>query len=223
MADLTPFTNLITSEHADKPQFVEMVGLSCQPFVELADRIALLSLLYDIDQAVGSQLDVVGQWVGRSRNLDVPITNVYFTLDLAGVGFDEGIWMGAFDPSTGLVSLPDEHYRLLLKARVLNNRWDCDIPDAYILSNIIFGPLGYQIIIEDHQDLSMDLGLIGVSYPDPLTLALLTGGYLNLKPAGVRILYYYTQTVPGPLFALDMDTPLFSGFDSGGWTLITPA
>jgi len=215
------FTSLITTEHADKPLFVEMIRTLCQPTVDWLKQADQFPTLTEIDTAIGAQLDLLGEWIGASRSLSVPISDVYFTLDSDDLGFDSGVWLGPFDPVSGLVDLPDAHYRLLLKAKILNNRWDCDIPDAYELASVIFGPLGYTFVLADHNDLTMDLGLIGNTPPDALTWALLTGGYFNLKPVGVRIQYYFTTTVAGPVFALDLDSELFSGFDEGGWALLT--
>ena len=219
--DTTTFSRLVTSEHADKTQFVETVALLCQPALSWLDLADTFPTALDIDTALGSQLDLLGEWIGFSRKLSSPITGVYFAFDTSGVGFNAGVWLGPFDPVSGLVSLPDEQYRLLLKAKVLNNQWRGDIPSAYQPAAAVFTPLGYQMFIVDHNDLTMDLGLVGSQPPDALTWELFTGGYFDLKPAGVRIAAYLTQTVSGPLFAFDLSSTTFGGFDVGGWALIT--
>lgn len=221
--DVTPFTDLVTSEHQDKPNFMSMVGLLCQPLSDLIILNQSFASKFYVDQAEGEQLDYIGKWVGVSRELTEVLTGVFFSFDTERLGFDEGVWFGRTSTITGLTVLPDDQYRLLIKARILNNRWDADIPDAYEIGSIIFEPLGYSIFIEDHNDLTMNFGLIGEIPPDVLTWKLLTGGYLNLKPIGVRILYYYASLTPGPLFAFDLDNTYFSGFDSGTWARITPA
>lgn len=216
----TKYTNLITSEHQSAPKFMDMVAQVCQAW---ADSVALSQLipgLYDIDQAVGAQLDVIGRWVGISRQLSAPLVGIYFSFDTAGVGFDQGVWLGPYDPTTGLVSLPDDQYRLLLKAKILNNHWDCDTADAYALANVIFQPLGYQLFIQDHGDLTMDLGLIGSGPPPPIVWSMLTTGSLNIKPLGVHINNYVAQSSAGPIFAFDINNTSFAGFDVGSWATI---
>ncbi len=52
---------------------------------------------------------------------------------------------------------------------------------------------------------------------DSLTLALLTGGYIPLKPEGVRVSNYYVSIDSSPIFGWDVDTGLFAGWDSGSW------
>lgn len=212
-----PFTNLITSEHADKLKFVEMVGLTCQPAADLTAIYALLSALYDVDSAVGQQLDVCGQWVGVSRNLAVAIEGVYFSFDAATIGFDQGVWKGPYDLDTGLVSLPDDHYRALIKVRILNNHWDGSLASAYALTAAIFGPLGFTLYIEDPSDLTMRMGLFGSGPPPALVQALLGSGKFNVKPAGIHISTYFSQSAAGPMFGFDLTTLSIAGFDSSTW------
>jgi hypothetical protein len=219
--DVTPYLNLITSEHRDKPKYIAIMTAFLQPMADGLSVADMLVTLFDVDAADGVQLDAIGLWVGRSRNLTVPITGVYFTFD-TGPGFDQGIFKGPFDPSSGLVALPDAQYRTLLKATIAANHWDGTIESAYAAYDIVFGPLGFQIFIVDNQDMSMDLILAG-GVPDALTLALFTGGYLSLKPSGVRIAEYVTPGVPGPIFMFDapVDLPFRAGFDQGAFANIT--
>ena len=218
-AALTDYTSLITSEHQSAPKFMAMVSLFAQWAVDRRNMLASIPTLYDIDSAVGQQLDRVGEWVGISRNLSLPLTGVYFSLDTTGLGFDQGTWLGPFDPTTGLVSLPDDQYRILLYATIAANNWDGTVPGAYAAWNTVFQPLGYSILISDNQDMTMSVVLVGPS-PDAVTLALFTGGYLNLRPAGVGITNYYLPSVPeSPVFGFDVETAAISGFDVGGWVI----
>ena len=216
--DVTPYTNLLTSEHNQKPNFVASVTASVQPF---ADALAVLSTfptLFDIDTAVGSQLDVVGEWIGASRELAIPLTGVYFAFDTAGVGFDQGTWLGPYDSTTALTSLPDDAFRTLLRAKIANNQWSGTVPDAYALLDNLFA--GNTVLIQDNGDMTMLLGIAGATLP-AVQQALLENGYLDIKPVGVRISGYISPSVPGPLFGFDVENSTISGFDVGGWALIT--
>ena len=53
--------------------------------------------------------------------------------------------------------------------------------------------------------------------PDSLTLALLVGGYLPLKPEGVEITEYIVPVNTGPLFAWDVQNSTMQGWDDGSW------
>lgn len=216
------YVTLITSEHADKPNFVTMVQDTCQPFADMYDVLASISGLYDLDAAVGSQLDTVGQWIGVTRYLQESITGVYFAFDTAGVGFDQGVWLGPFDPTTGLVALPDDYYRLLLQTKILNNSWPCNNPTAYMLLQDFFGPLGFTVFIIDPANLTMQIGIVGANPPDPLLLALMTSGELSMRPAGVEMNGFWYQNQAGPLFAFDISNNNFAGFDQGAWAQFSP-
>lgn len=217
--DTTPYENLITSEHQDKPKFKAMIVAVSQAWADMIDENSRIAALYDLDLAVGQQLDYIGHWVGVNRYLTVPIpaSEVYFAFDTLGLGFDEGVWTEVGFTGLDLVSLPDDYYRLLLRAIILNNRWDCDKPDAYALAAIIFAPQGFRLFIQDHSNLTMGIGLLGAGPPPALTWAMLTGGLLRLKPIGIRITEYVAQSEPGPIFAFDINNSYFSGFDLGAW------
>lgn len=210
------YLNLITSEHRGKQKFEATVSTSVSPFAKIQDVLKSLPAAFDIDVAVGRQLDAVGAWVGRSRRIDTPLVGVYFTWDdLASDGWESGIWKGPFDPDSGLVDLPDDSYRVLLKAKIAANRWDGTIPGAYEVWATIF--TNSHLIIQDNQDMSMVVGIAG----QPMSIvdqALLTNGYIPLKPGGVRIQYYAVAPAVGQLFAWDVDaSPALAGWDAGQW------
>jgi hypothetical protein len=69
-----------------------------QPFIDLAECLNTFDAAFDLETAVGFQLDVIGQYVGLSRLL-------------------------TFQPAGGLSPiLDDDMYRILLKAKISKNR-----------------------------------------------------------------------------------------------------
>jgi hypothetical protein len=214
-ADLTPYLALITSQHRKQPAFIAGLSIVLDGVVDGRDKIETVPALYDLDDAVEQQLDTVGLWVGRDRDLAVPLTDVYFSLDIDGLGLDQGTLQGPFDPTTGLVRLPDDAYRTLLRATIAANQWDGSIPQAYVIWDTLFAATGTSILIQDNGDMSMFFALSGPE-PDAVTLALLTGGYLALKPAGVGISAYFVPSVPDtPFFGLDVENDAIAGLDVG--------
>lgn len=216
---MSTYTDLVTSEHADKPKFMAALEAITGP---IAGALALLEGLpagFDLDTATGAQLDVVGEWVGIGRNIQTPLEGVYFAFDTEGVGWDEGYWKREFDPTQGLTSLLDEPYRLLLRATIALNRWDGSIAEAKAAIAPIFP--GAAIYIQDNQDMSMTVAVGGPKL-DVISAALLTGGYLALKPAGVRIDFVFTSAPPAPIFGFDLGAPYVGGWDVGAWGQDTP-
>lgn len=217
LGDTSPYLSRITSQHNQKPKFMTMVQNVVQSFADNIAMMKTIPLLYDLDEAVGSQLDAVGQWVGVSRSVPIPLTNVYFTFDDPSLGFDSGTWFSTFNPSTGVVSLDDASYRILIFARIANNQWDGTIPGAYTVWNTVFQGTGVGILLQDLENMHMIMALTG-AVPDAVTLALFKGGYLNIKPAGVMIDAYMTPTVSDtPYFGFDVENSAIAGFDIGAW------
>ncbi len=211
------YLKLITSEHRVRPNYTAMVSVTLQPFADLTYNESGIPIAFDLDNAVGAQLDIIGQWVGVSRQLTTPLTDVYFSLDVDGLGFDEGTWSSQFQPTTQFVILSDDQYRLLLRARIANNHWDGTTPGAYTIWDTVFAGTGFGILIQEAAVMHMLFALTG-TVPDAVTLALFTGGYLNIKPAGVRIDAYITPTVSNvPYFGFDVENASISGFDVGAW------
>jgi len=208
---------LITSEHRSRPKFVATVQASVSPFARIQEVLLSLPREFDVDTAVGVQLDAVGVWIGRSRYVGAPITGVYMEWDTtAALGWEGGVWKGQFDPDAGIVNLPDDSYRMLLKAKIAANQWDGTIPGAYAIWERIF--TGSYLIIEDLQDMTMAIGVSGIPL-STLDTELLERGYLPLKPAGVRIRDYAVVPAAGVLFAWDMETSsAFAGWETGNWT-----
>ena len=215
MASLSDYLALITTEHSGKPKYMAMLQAVLGPMVEALNVSQELPADFDLDQAIGAQLDIVGLWVGIGRRVKTPLVGVYFSLDIPNLGFDLGVWKGPFDPDSGIVELDDETYRTLIRAKIGANHWDGTLGQSKEILDLVFND-GTNVFIQDNQDMSMTIGVSGVM-PSAISLALLTGGYIPIKPEGVRVDYYIVTSVDGPLFGFDVSNEYISGFDQGSW------
>lgn len=215
---LSEYIRLITTEHADKPKFIATVSASYEPLAKVQEVLKDLPRAFDIDEATGEQLDAVGAWIGRSRRLDVPIEGVYFTWDdITADGWDGGVWKGEYDPDEGLVDLPDDAYRRVLKAKIAANNWQGTIPEAYEVWRTAFGGESI-LVIQDNQDMSVVIGIAGTPL-GTLDKALLQSGQASLKSEGVRVNYYAIIPDEGQIFGWDVDTTeALAGWDVGQWS-----
>lgn len=214
---MSQYTDLITSEHADKPKFVALVDGVTSVIAAQAQTVGLMSQAFDLDVAIGAQLDVLGQWVGISRYASVTITGVYFSFDTEGLGFDQGLIKGPFDPSEGLATMDDETYRTMIRAKIGANHWDGTLPSYQQIMAQIFAGTGTLAFAVDNQDMSMSVYFAGTQ-PSALLAGLIKSGAFPLKTAGVRIAGYFVSSVIGaPLFGFDIDSPLIAGFDTGAF------
>lgn len=132
------YTALIPPANANKPKFVATIQASVAPLVAMQGMLADLPSEFDIDNAVGPQLDAVGVRVGRSRQLPYPLQGIFFTWGDPARGWGKGVWKGRYSAGVGLYELDDDTYRRLLRAKVLANRWDGSLIGAQGILNAYF-------------------------------------------------------------------------------------
>lgn len=205
------YLGLITSEYKQQPNFLTIVNVTVQPFSETILLLQGLPELFELLTAVGDQLTKLGELVGVSRFVEIPITGVYFSLDSATLGLDQGSMQGEFDPSSGLTSIPDDIYLKLIQAKILLNRWNGSIPKLYAALN----PLLTGLVIQDFGNNSMFYGLT-TTQSVPLLMQLFLDGYFSLAPAGVQVLSPAITSPNGtPFFGLDANTSAVAGLDLG--------
>lgn len=211
---LDDYLGLITSEFRNQPNFIATLTAVGDLFVHIQDVITSMVPKYDVDVAVGAQLDVIGLWVGISRNVTIPIDGVYFSWDGDyTVGWDYGVWQATISP-TSVTVLPDDIYRTLIKAKIAANSWDGTTDGAYAIWEQVFS--NFEILIQDYQNMSYDLAIVG-GIVDSLTLALIASGAIPLKPEGVRVNRYIVPVDTNPLFAWNIENDLLAGWNEGSW------
>jgi Protein of unknown function (DUF2612) len=206
---------LVTSEYQEQPNFQAVIALSVAPYVQIQMLLDSMIPLFDLmTPPVGNQLDIIGQWVGVSREIENPFSDIFFTWDgTAAQGWDFGIWQSSDNPDA-IIVLPDDEYLLLIQAKIGANNWDGTTYGAYAIYAKLFP--NNTVLYIDYQNMSFAVALIG-QLPDSLTLALLTGGYLELRPEGVEITEYFIPVNTGPIFAWDTEDATLQGWDQGSW------
>lgn len=218
------YSDLLSQEH-QQPKLVAWVDALTAPFRDNQALLMSFPAKFDIATAVGQQLDFVGEWVGIGRVLDLPATTGYFSWDIVGLGWDSAPWYFEASPIIVPCRLDDTHYRMLLYAKIANNIWDGSIPGAYRVWDQFY-PNGepYRFFIQDLGNMEMLQGLVSTTGPVTAdAVALLKSGNLGLKPVGVRVHYAYLPDTAGPMFAFDLDTTYFAGWDTGSWaTVVSP-
>lgn len=223
MGDVQSYLNEVTSEFQGKPNFMAMLALDVGFSVNIQVLLAkMLTTLFDLDTPpVGDQLDIIGQWVGVSRDIRVPITGVFLTWDSDDVslGWDAGTWFSSIVGGTQVVSLPDDAYLVLIRGKIGANNWDGTTTSAYKIYAQVFP--GFNVFILDKCNMTYEIAIVGGVIP-ALTLALLTGGYIPLKPEGVRITNYLVSVDTNPAFSWDSDTATLKGWNEGSWLKVYP-
>lgn len=206
---------LITSEYAGQPNFTAMLSFMVSLPVQVQTTLNAMIPIFDLDTPpVGNQLDIIGQWVGVSRNVSIPLTGIYFSWDdTIYDGWDYGSWRPGNIPAT-ITVLPDDAYLNLIRARIAANSWDGTTEGAYEIWSAVFPQ--FTILIQDNVNMTYDLAVIG-GIVDSLTFALITGGYIELRPEGVLISNYFVSVDSNPAFAWDVSNAYMAGWDTGSW------
>lgn len=140
----------VTPWQSTRPRFMATVAGTLAPIVDAGAVSASLPASFDIDTAIGAQLDVVGEWVGRSRNVPVPLVGIYFSWDTPLRGWDQAVWKGPFDTAVGITSLDDETYRRLLRTNIMAKRWDGTVPGAQAVFDTFFIDPATHVFVQDN-------------------------------------------------------------------------
>lgn len=212
---LEDYLSKVTSAH-NKPKFMAVLSMALQPFIDAQKFLEELPLHFDIDVAIGAQLDVVGKWIGRSRYIDAPIPDPWFAFDTAGRGWDQGVWKGPYDLGSLLDRLGDDLYRKLLYAKRSANHWDGTVPSAEAIFRLLIDEAGTKIWLEDRFDMSEAI-CIAQMLPPLILLFMVEQGLLPTKPAGVGRLYHFVSVDGAPLFGFDSQNENVAGWDTGAW------
>ena len=198
---MSGYLGLVTSEHRNRPRFMATVAAVTDPLCGLQELLETMRAAFDVDSAVGGQLDRTGEW---SRHLRLELDDVYFEWGREAVGWARGSWKGLYDPETGMVRLPDETYRLLLKAKIGANRWDGTVPGAYEVWESAFADTGSLILMQDNQDMSVVIGLAAVVIGEAVVRHISPNFAVRLTGVAIGAVIYY----------LVYQTVIFLGFDA---------
>lgn len=157
------YLNLLTSQYKLSPKLLKFAQLAWQPIDDLTNVLAFITNNYDLDFAIGVQLDVCGQLIGQSRTV-------------------------GFQPSNGVSPiLDDTTYRLLLYARRAQNSWDGKINSLYPIWKTLF-PSG-KLIVNDNQNMSVTVIMSGTF--TSIIQDLIEQGYIVPRPEGVLYNYVF--------------------------------
>lgn len=143
------YTGLITPWQSTKARFVATVAAGVAPYCDALAVIASMPGLFDLDVAVGDQLDKTGEWIGQSRGVPIALPSLYFSADIAGLGADEGYASQPIETGYSTSYLPDPYYRKLLYAKILANRWDGTVSGLQTIMRTYFDDPDVLVFIDD--------------------------------------------------------------------------
>jgi hypothetical protein len=171
MRSLDEYLALITSEHRGKPNFNAVVGFSVEPQADIQSFLFAMSEKFDLDTSIGAQLDVIGEWVGFSRFVNMPYPNPWMSLDDPTRGLDYAPLKGPYDVGNYYARLDDETYRRAIKAKIIANWGDSTIGTAFLALKEFLNPDMLLFVTDDgfsansNQFISLDDQNLGLDGP----------------------------------------------------------
>jgi len=199
--------------------------------IDLLVRNALCDLVplyvqdaFDINTAVGPQLDILGEYIGFSRQVPIQIPQPYFQLDdyvfplIEPVGFidytdetinDDSVFYLYIFQNTSFSTLTDEQYRFMLRLKAVLNLNPHTLKSINDAMDAFFGST---VAPFDQFDMSMSYILQGLP---PYLLTLAVDLDLLPRPMAVRISgVFLIENVNRLFFYADynFDTGVTEGF-----------
>ena len=178
------------------PRAQQTIKTFTQPTCDCVNNI-LLKLInaFDLEKAQSKQLDIIGRYVGQSRNFNTIFDYKKFvyadddgTIALKGVGYStpdnlkDATYLTPQNINKASYTANDEDYRFMIKLKIFKNNNLNTNTDYY---NFIKELFNNQIIFKDNRNMSIDYILLDVD--DNIKNILKSNKYYLPAPSGVRI------------------------------------
>ncbi len=199
-----------TEQFKNKPVFDKYIQLLLSGYEELQETLRQLQQERSIDTAVGAQLDVIGEIVGRPRGLvsaeffkyfgfqNEPLAGSFGSLTDSAVGAP---WYSLGAPTEISREPSDEEYRLIIKAKIIKNRTLSRPEDLIEAYKFLFGTS--TIIIDETASGKVRVGIGKILSSVERGLLFDYAGVGNLLPKTIGVEYTYSEFQSGRVFATE--------------------
>ena len=183
----------IYAQYADKPKAVAWYNITPTMAQPLFDTFDAVRMSYDIDTAVGAQLDVIGRIVVIDRGFE---SFVVFDPDTYFGGDGLAPQFGGVDSqfeSVGSVlsqSVSDAIFRVLIRAKIAKNNSDATLDGVATALSYITASSPIRVV--DNEDMTMSVSF-GSELTDIERFVFNTFDVVP-RPQGVRFLGYVEET-----------------------------
>lgn len=176
----------IYAQYRTKPKAVAWYNITRNLAEQLSDAAQAVRVMYEIDTAVGAQLDILGRIVVIPRNFIQPVEII--PTQFAAANNDPGEFGDQSDMFGPLSSdsdaqMGDDLYRLVIKSKIIKNNSDATIESILFGMNFLL-PNAQVLRITDGEDMSFAVEFYG-NISEVERYALLNA-QLVPKPQGVR-------------------------------------
>lgn len=169
------YENLVPTRNMNKPKFMGLLRSVIGPGLDQAAVVDSLTTAFDIENAAGAQLDIIGEILGLKRLLDVI-------------------------PYEGSREMDDEEYRLMLKFKSMKNAWDGTTGGAVKIYQQM-AESGLSVTYKDHQDMSVKIEFDDIG--TDRMIAMITNCDILPIPAGVSVAVEFVGEVVSTSITID--------------------
>jgi len=154
---------------------------------------------FDLDQATGDRLDLIGKIVGQPRFIAGGVPKFFFGFDgnAQSLAYGQGRWRLASDTLADSALMTDGQYKFALKAKIAKNSVSAKVitdDDREGMQTTISRLFDKRAYVVDNLDMTMTLN-IDDDYPSDDVDLLVNAGLLP-NPMGVEFIINYVPVVP---------------------------
>jgi hypothetical protein len=160
------YKDLLLYQYINQPNARATVGLLCSQAI--VDLLPIeINKAFNINTAIGPQLDILGEYIGLNRVINAPVLRDYFSFDdyvfprVNAIGFTDytDLTLNAnasvyeyITSNYSLTTLSDAEYRILLKLKLLSNMsQNC----LYEVNEILYEVFGNDVVVFDQFDMTI--------------------------------------------------------------------
>lgn len=189
---LSYYSNLLIAQYRTQPKMIATTQLLVNQ--SLCDGLPQeLQVCFDLDTAIGAQLNILGEIVGVPRNIyGLDLTHTFFGYTNyvgtpAAIGFgsytdspySSSLFRSYFDSATYI--LTDFEMRTLIQIKIIFNN---TFSSTKNIVAALWSLFGYNVIFKDNQNMTVDYYVV-----NPYQNVFIAGQYLNIlpRPMGVGL------------------------------------
>lgn len=214
---VSQYLNLIILQYQEKPKLLAEATAIIEIFENLKNSSDQLKSAFDIDTAVGNQLDIIGKIVGLNRKVSQVVPKVYFGFNNKNsnaLGFGQAPFYKTTYAKYGDLTLNDEDYRFYLKAKISINFMKNNIHSINDIIAYLFNNNAYVV---DNKDTTFTLYI----NENVNTRQVQYAKSLDLLPRPQTISYNNVQTYnESNTFGFNNKNPNALGFGQGVFSKI---
>lgn len=156
------YVNLVTSQHRQKPKFIESIKVAISPIIDCQNMLLNLSRFHDLETAQGKCLENLAHWTGTPLIIpgaaqleyfgfeDQPSSLTFGETDDLSIG---GYFRESGQTGTGGLVPAGEFLRCLIQAKILKNHSTGNLDETKDILNLVLGHVEFRVT--DNHDMTV--------------------------------------------------------------------